>query len=58
MASSELIALDARMILYKPNFKEDRLPKLAIRPYPTQYIGKWTIKSAKVLFARDLLTLL
>ncbi len=42
LASPEqLIALDARVVLYEPEVTEEQLPKLAIRPYPTQYIAPW-----------------
>ena len=33
-----LIALDARVVLHPPDMKEEDLPRLAIRPYPTQYV--------------------
>lgn len=39
-----LIALDARVVLHEPTITEDALPKLAIRPYPTQYISSWQLK--------------
>lgn len=39
LASHEsLIALDARVVLYEPEVTEEQLPKLAIRPYPSQYV--------------------
>lgn len=42
LASSEqLLALDARVVLYPPDTSEEELPKLAIRPYPTQYVWDW-----------------
>lgn len=42
LASSEqLLALDARVVLYPPDTSEEALPELAIRPYPTQYIWDW-----------------
>jgi acetyltransferase len=40
----QLIALDARVVLYSAEVSEDTLPKLAIRPYPTQYVTPWTLK--------------
>lgn len=40
-----LLALDARVVLYDKEVTEDQLPKLAIRPYPSQYIQKWTMKN-------------
>ncbi|QIR39775.1 bifunctional acetate--CoA ligase family protein/GNAT family N-acetyltransferase [Tolypothrix sp. PCC 7910] len=46
LASEEqLIALDGRIILHDADVTEEQLPKLAIRPYPTQYIGRWTLKN-------------
>jgi acetyltransferase len=45
LASSDgLIALDARVVLHGPEVTADQLPKLAIRPYPTKYVGEWTTK--------------
>jgi len=43
-SSDELVALDARVILHEPSLSEDQLPKLAIRPYPSQYMGAWKMK--------------
>ena len=43
LASPErLVALDARVVLHGPGVTEGDLPKLAIRPYPSQYV--WTAK--------------
>ncbi|HEY5895592.1 MAG TPA: bifunctional acetate--CoA ligase family protein/GNAT family N-acetyltransferase [Chthoniobacterales bacterium] len=40
LASSErLIALDARVVLHPPGLAEDQLPRLAIRPYPAEYVS-------------------
>lgn len=39
-----LIALDARVVLYNPNLSDEKIPKPAIRPYPIQYIKRWTMK--------------
>lgn len=39
---SGIIALDARVVLYEPEVSEQELPRLAIRPYPTQYIHFFT----------------
>ena len=41
-SSEDLIALDARVVLYGPEVTEDELPELAIRPYPAQYIKPLT----------------
>ena len=43
LASPErLIALDARVVVHGPEVDADRLPRPAIRPYPTQYVAPWT----------------
>ena len=46
LASPErLLALDARIIVYGPEVRFEQLPRLAIRPYPTQYVKPWTMKN-------------
>ncbi len=40
-----VIALDARIVLHRPEVTEDRLPRLSIRPYPVRYVSQWTSKS-------------
>jgi acetyltransferase len=37
-----LLALDARVVLHEPATTDAQLPKLAIRPYPIEYVTKWT----------------
>ncbi|NET05190.1 MAG: bifunctional acetate--CoA ligase family protein/GNAT family N-acetyltransferase [Symploca sp. SIO2B6] len=39
VSSNQIIALDARVVLHKADISEEQLPKLAIRPYPTQYVS-------------------
>jgi acetyltransferase len=42
LASPErFIALDARVVLHDSDLPEAQLPRLAIRPYPRQYVGTW-----------------
>jgi len=56
VASPEkLIALDARVLLYDNDTKEEQLPKLAIRPYPIQYVGTWTAKDRSKVTIRPIL---
>ncbi len=44
LASPEgIIALDARVVVFDQSVSDDELPKLAIRPYPVQYIDTWEI---------------
>jgi len=55
LASSEaLVALDARVVLHDPELKEDNLPKLAIRPYPIQYVTTWTMKDGTEVTIRPI----
>ena len=43
LASPEqIIALDARVVLHPLDTPEDKFPRQAIRPYPTQYVDQWT----------------
>jgi acetyltransferase len=56
MASPEqLIALDARVVLYDKDTTKDQLPKLAIRPYPIKYVGTWTAKDNRKVTIRPIL---
>lgn len=55
LASPEgCIALDARILLHE-NAKEKQLPRLAIRPYPTEYIEKSRLKSGKEVLLRPIM---
>jgi acetyltransferase len=55
LASPErLMALDARVVLYGPEVSEAQLPKLAIRPYPAQYVGTWTMNSGEQVTIRPI----
>ncbi|MCA9925909.1 MAG: bifunctional acetate--CoA ligase family protein/GNAT family N-acetyltransferase, partial [Anaerolineales bacterium] len=40
VSSKEIIALDARVVLYDQDVQESNLPRLAIRPYPSQYVDE------------------
>jgi acetyltransferase len=53
-SGDDLVALDARVILHDPKTAEDQLPKLAIRPYPTQYISAWKMKDGKKVTIRPI----
>jgi acetyltransferase len=53
-SGDDLVALDARIILHDPKTTEDQLPKLAIRPYPTQYAGGWEMKDGKKVTIRPI----
>ncbi|HYO08860.1 MAG TPA: bifunctional acetate--CoA ligase family protein/GNAT family N-acetyltransferase [Tepidisphaeraceae bacterium] len=49
-----LVALDARVVLHDATVTEAALPKLAIRPYPTQYVHDWTMKDGTPLTVRPI----
>jgi acetyltransferase len=51
-APERLVALDARVVIYGKDVQERELPRLAIRPYPTQYISEWTANNGKRLTFR------
>jgi len=56
MASPEqLIALDARVVLYDSNTTMEQLPKLAIRAYPIKYVGTWTAKDKSKVTIRPIM---
>jgi acetyltransferase len=55
LASPEgLLALDARVILHGPEIGDGDLPKLAIRPYPVQYVGEWKTREGEVVTIRPI----
>lgn len=55
LASPErLLALDARVVVYRPEVTEKELPRLAIRPYPSQYVGEWTSKTGARMTIRPI----
>lgn len=49
-----LIALDARVVLHEPNVTEDKLPRLAIRPYPVQYVKPWKMPDGTPITIRPI----
>ena len=49
-----LCALDARVLLHDPATAPEQLPRLAIRPYPSQYSGSWTAKDGVALRLRPI----
>jgi acetyltransferase len=53
-SGEDLVALDARVILHEPKTTEEQLPKLAIRPYPTQYVENWKLKDGTVVTIRPI----
>jgi acetyltransferase len=55
LASPErLVALDARVVVYGLDVPQDKLPRLAIRPYPTRYVAPWTAKDGTDVLIRPI----
>jgi acetyltransferase len=55
LASPErLIALDARIVLHPPEVADADLPRLAIRPYPLQYVASWTARDGSTFLIRPI----
>jgi acetyltransferase len=55
LASAErLLALDARIVLHAPAVALDDLPKPAIRPYPLQYVARWTMRDGNQVTIRPI----
>ena len=53
-SADDLVALDARVILHDPKLSESKLPKLAIRAYPTRYVSKWKLKNGTPVTIRPI----
>jgi acetyltransferase len=55
LASPEqLLALDARVVLYGLDVKESELPRPAIRPYPVQYVRAGRMKNGEEVMFRPI----
>ncbi len=53
-SEDRIIALDARVIIHGPEVAEGKLPRPAIRPYPTQYVSSWTMKDGSPILIRPI----
>jgi len=54
VSHEQIIALDGRVVLYEPDVKEAEIPKLAIRPYPTQYVKQFQNKVGESFVLRPI----
>jgi len=55
LASPEqIIALDARVLLTKPDLPEEQRPRLAIMPYPNQYISHFNLADGTEILVRPI----
>lgn len=55
VSADTIIALDARIILYDEETREEALPQLAIRPYPAQYEQVWQTEKGNVVGIRPIM---
>jgi acetyltransferase len=53
-SSDRLAALDARIIVYPQETAQNELPRLAIRPYPKQYVRPGTMKNGEEVIYRPI----
>lgn len=54
VSAENMIALDARVIVYDKETKVEQLPRLAIRPYPLRYVKQWTADDGTPLTIRPI----
>jgi acetyltransferase len=54
ITENSLVALDARIVLHDLDITEAQLPKLAIRPYPRQYVSSWTTRNGMQVTIRPI----
>jgi acetyltransferase len=55
LASPErFLALDARVVLHPAETNPDHLPRLAVRPYPSQYVASWVMKNGNEVTLRPI----
>jgi len=52
--ASQIVAVDARTVLWGPETKAADLPRPAIRPYPTQYLTDWTLRDGTAVRVRPI----
>jgi acetyltransferase len=49
-----LVALDARIVIHDASMPPEKLPRAAIRPYPSQYIWEWKLKDGTPVTIRPI----
>ncbi|HYL62745.1 MAG TPA: bifunctional acetate--CoA ligase family protein/GNAT family N-acetyltransferase [Candidatus Methylomirabilis sp.] len=49
-----LLALDARIVLFGGDVKNEELPRPAIRPYPVEYVSRWKMKGGSEVVVRPI----
>jgi acetyltransferase len=53
-SAQRILALDARIVVHGPAVKQEQLPRLAIRPYPTRYAKPWSLKNGEDVMIRPI----
>jgi acetyltransferase len=53
-APEQIIALDARILLCPPELPAESRPRLAIRPYPNQYVAPWRLSNGTEVTVRPI----
>jgi acetyltransferase len=54
VSHERIVALDARVVLHDLQVEKEQLPRLAILPYPSQYVGSWTLKDGREVTIRPI----
>jgi acetyltransferase len=53
-SANGILALDARVVVHAADTVPEKLPKPAIRPYPTQYVGRWKTRIGTPVLIRPI----
>jgi acetyltransferase len=48
----QIVGLDARIVLHGPEVKREQIPRPAIRPYPREYAGAWSLRDGSTVMIR------
>ena len=54
VSASQMLALDARIVLHDKDVREENLPRLAIRPYPQEYSSQWQLRDGTPITIRPI----
>ena len=53
-SATQIVALDARVVLHDRSIPDDQLPRPVIRPYPSQYVGSWNFPDGSPVVIRPI----
>lgn len=54
VSESQMVALDARVVLHPASVADEDLPALTVRPYPMQYVESWVARNGTELLLRPI----